>query len=136
MARSLKSLKHAPRSRRPLWIAFVLLCAIGAAAAVRRMVALGTTPLAGTSEFARLDAHFASKAGITLLHIVPSLLFVLLVPLQFVSSLRTRYPHVHRWIGRTAMVLGLVIGISALTLSLHPVGGIVEGAATILFGCL
>jgi hypothetical protein len=98
-------------------------------------VALGTAPLAGRSELAGLDAHYAAKAGMTLLHVVPSLLFVLLVPLQFVSSWRGRYPILHRWTGRMLMGLGAVIGISALWLSAHPVGGLAEGTATILFGC-
>ncbi|MGH9663333.1 MAG: DUF2306 domain-containing protein, partial [Bryobacteraceae bacterium] len=124
-----------PRRGRRLWIALVILCAIGAAAAARRIVALETWPAAGSSEFAGLDAHFAAKAGITLLHIVPSLLFVLLVPLQFVPSLRGRHPRWHRWTGRAILTLGLVIGISALSLSAHPVGGIVEGTATVFFGC-
>ena len=119
---------------RRLWIALVALCAIGAAAATRRIVALGTAPPAGASEFASLDAHFAAKAGTMLLHIVPSLLFVLLVPLQFATSLRRRHPRLHRWTGRAIMGLGLVIGISALRLSTHPVGGVVEGAATTCFG--
>ena len=50
-------------------------------------------------------------------------------------SLRRRYPHLHRCTGRVIMGLGVVIGISALWLSAHPVGGIVEAAATIFFGC-
>jgi hypothetical protein len=95
----IQSLKDGnPRNQRRLWIAFVLLCVIAAAAAARRIVALSTMPLAGAPEFAKLDAHFAGMARMTLLHIVPSLLFVLLIPLQFVSSLRLRYPQVHRWI--------------------------------------
>ena len=118
-----------------LWIALVILCAIGAAAATRRIVTLGTAPLVSSSEFAVLDAHFAAKARMTLVHIVPSLLFVLLVPLQFVASLRQRYPQFHRWTGRLIMSLGLVIGISALWLSAHPVGGAVESTATVFFGC-
>src|SRR5215510_15258114 len=72
----------------------------------------------------------------TLLHIVPSLLFVLLVPLQFVRSLRVRHSRFHRWTGRLVMGLGIVIGTSALLLSASPVGGIVEATATVLFGCL
>ena len=64
----------------------VVLCLIGAAAAARRIVALETAPLAGASPLAGLDRQFAAKAGMTLLHIVPSLLFVLLIPLQFVSD--------------------------------------------------
>jgi uncharacterized membrane protein len=125
---------HTRRDRR-FWIAVLILCAIGAGAAGRRIAALGTTPIAGSSQLANMDAHFAAKAGITLLHVVPSLLFVLLVPLQFVSLLRRRHPQLHRWIGRVLMSLGLVLGISALWLSAHPVGGLVEGMATIFFGC-
>lgn len=123
------------RSDRRVWIAIVILCAIGAAAAARRIIVLSMAQLAGSSEFARLDAHFAAKAGMTLLHIVPALLFVLLVPLQFVSSLRRRHPRLHRWTGRVIMGLGVVVGISALWLSAHPVGGAVERTATIFFGC-
>ena len=72
----------------------------------------------------------------TLLHIVPSLLFVLLVPLQFVSSLRAHHPSVHRWTGRVTLSLGVVLGGSALWLSAHPVGGLAESTATIFFACL
>jgi len=115
--------------------AIVILCAIGGAAVIRRLVALGTAPLAGASQFAGLDAGFAAKPGLTLVHVIPSLLFVVLVPLQFMPSLRRRYPHLHRCTGRVIMGLGVVIGISALWLSAHPVGGIVEAAATIFFGC-
>jgi uncharacterized membrane protein len=120
---------------RRAWIVLGILCLIGAAAAIRRIVALETAPLAGASEFGNLDAHFAAKAGLTLLHVVPSLLFVLLVPFQFVSSLRRRRPQVHRWMGRVTVGLALMLGVSALSLSAHPVGGIVESAATGLFGC-
>lgn len=127
--------KDNTRRDRRLWIALVILCAIGAAAATRRIVALGHAPTAGSSDLAVLDAHFVAKARITLLHIVPSLFFVLLVPLQFVSSFRRRYPQLHRWSGRVIMGLGVVIGMSALWLSAHPVGGVAEGTATVFFGC-
>lgn len=123
------------RRDRRLWVAMAVLCAIGAGAVIRRLVALGTAPLADASELARLDAHFAAKAGMTLLHLIPSLLFVLLVPLQFVSSLRRLHPRFHRWTGRVIVGLGVVIGISALLLSAHPTGGLAEATATIFFGC-
>src|SRR5689334_20108201 len=97
---------HNSRSGRRLCIAMVVLCAIGAAAVIRRVVVLGTAA-AGSPHFAGLDASFAAKAGMTLLHIVPSLLFVLLVPLQFVPSWRRSHPWLHRWAGRAVMSLGL-----------------------------
>lgn len=123
------------RGDRRFWIALVILCVIGAAAVTRRLVALGTAPVAGSSELTIMDAHFAVKARLILLHIVPSLLFVILVPLQFVSSLRLRHPQLHLWMGRVTMRLGVVIGISALWLGAHPVGGVAEATATIFFGC-
>jgi hypothetical protein len=117
------------RGQRWFWIALLPLCGIGAAAAIRRIVALATTPLAGSSPFAGVDAHFDAKTGMTLIHIVPSLAFVLLVPLQFVASLRRQHPKCHQWSGRVLMCLGIVAGISAVWLSANPVGGIVEGSA-------
>jgi hypothetical protein len=113
----------------------LILCAIGAGAAARRIAALATGPGGGSSQFGNLDAHFATKAAMTMVHVVPSLLFVLLIPLQFVPSLRTRHPRFHRWSGRVIMVLGIVIGVSALLLSGSPVGGLMESSATIFFGC-
>jgi hypothetical protein len=125
---------QSPQDRR-VWIAILVLCAIGAAAAARRIVAIANTPSTAASDLARLDQHFRAKTGVTLLHIVPSLLFVLLLPLQFVGSLRYRRPRLHRWSGRVIMFLGVVLGLSAVWLSAHPVGGLAEGTATIFFGC-
>lgn len=116
------------------WAILVMLCAIGAAAVILRIVALGS-PLAGTSPRADLNAHFSARSRLIRLHILPSLLFVILVPLQFVSSLRQRYPRLHHWICRAVIGLGLVIGGTALVLSTHPVGGAVEASATTLFAC-
>ncbi|HEY2016476.1 MAG TPA: DUF2306 domain-containing protein [Bryobacteraceae bacterium] len=120
---------------RRFWIVLVVLCAIGAAAATRRIVALSSAPAVGASPLAGLDTHFATTAGMTLLHVVPSLLFVVLVPLQFSTSWR-RHPRWHRWTGRVTMALGVTIGLSALWLSAHPVGGLAEGTATTFYGCL
>jgi hypothetical protein len=126
----------ANRGERRLWMVLVVLCTIGAGAAIRRIVALESVLTAASSQFVHLDAHFTAKAEMTLLHVVPSLLFVLLVPLQFTPSLRLRHPRFHRWIGRLIMGVGVVLGISALRLSTDPVGGVTEWTATILFGCL
>jgi uncharacterized membrane protein len=128
---------------RRFWIILLLLCAIGAGAAIRRIVALETAPSPGASQFASqfaspfvsIDAHFAAKAGVTLLHLIPALLFALFIPLQFISSLRERHPRIHRWTGRIIVSLGVALGISALSLSAHPIGGLVESAAAIVFGC-
>ena len=122
------------RGRRT-WIALVILCAIGAAAAGRRMAVIVAPRTAASADFGGLNAHFEAKASLTMVHIVPSLLFVLLVPLQFVSSLRERHPRIHRWTGWVIVSVGVVLGASALWLSAHPVGGLAESSATIFFGC-
>jgi uncharacterized membrane protein len=132
---SVQPLKSETKRDRRFRIAIVTLCAIGAAAVLRRLVALGAGPGTGPSPSADLDAHFAQKAGVVLLHILPSLLFVLLVPLQFVPSLRRRRPRLHRWTGRVIVASGMVLGISALWLSAGPTGSLVEATATTFFGC-
>lgn len=79
-----------PKSRihRLLWSAMILLCLVGAAAAVRRMVALSApTVNSRASALQDLDARFATKAGLTYVHTTAGLLFVGLVPLQFASAL-------------------------------------------------
>ena len=109
----------APRMRfqRLMWIGLILLCLIGAAAVIRRMTALANPPRNAPPQFASLDAAFAKKRVLTLMHIGPALLFVVLVPFQFSRSFRNRHLRAHRWMGRTIMLLGLVIGLSALPMS-------------------
>lgn len=129
------------RLDRRVWIVIVILCIIGGAAATRRIVALESPPPAATAPpasnpFAGLDEHFQHKDRVTLLHVVPSLLLVLLLPLQFAQTLRQRHPRWHRWTGRVAMLAGIVAGGTALWLSASPVGGIVESSATVFYGCL
>src|SRR6266403_3215771 len=134
------------RVRRALWSAVVFLALIGSAVAVRRMVHLvpivisGYHPPAGTSnpaaaQFAKLDDLFAHYPILTLVHIVPGLLFMLLGPLQFSSSIRAHHLRWHRWSGRVFVVCGAVIGISALVMSLGmpAIGGLNQAAATTLF---
>ena len=98
------------------------------------MVVLANGPRTGRAD---VDDGFARYPALTLMHIIPGLLFFLLAPLQFVSRLRNRAPSMHRWMGRVAVALGLVIGISALVMSFRmAIGGINETAATVLFDVL
>jgi hypothetical protein len=125
-----------PSTRQPskaVWAAFLLLCFIAAAAAVRRIVALSTGPSAATvPQLAALDAAFASRRTLTLAHIIPALLFVLLLPAWF-SRLVRDHATAHRRITYALFLLGAVVGVTAIPLSLHPVGGINESAASLLF---
>ena len=114
----------------------IFLCLIAAAAVLRRVAALAIPSQNGPPELANLDALFASKPVLTLVHIVPALVFVGLVPFQLSRSFRTRHLRAHRWMGRIAIVLGLVIGASALLLLERPVGGAVEVASILVFDSL
>jgi uncharacterized membrane protein len=109
---------------------------IAAAAAIRRLFALAYPPQNVPAQFANLDAIFADKRVLTLLHIVPALALVTLVPFQFSRTFRARHLRAHRWIGRTIMSLGVVVGISAFLLLENPVGGATEVSSIIFFDCL
>ena len=122
--------------RRAIWIALIVLCVIGAAAAIRRMTALAFPPRRAPAQFGDLDAQFAAKSIETLVHIVPALALVILIPFQFSRKFRARHLQAHRWMGRVAMLLSLVIGISGLVLIRHPVAGASEVAAILFFDTL
>ena len=120
-----------------VWLATFLLVAIGVAIVVRRTLNLFAPAAAprGLSEAAALDAGFARHRLLTMLHIIPGLLFVLLGPLQFVQRLRNRKPRLHRWMGRVVLISGAIIGGTALVMSPQmAIGGANETAATMLFG--
>lgn len=111
-------------------------CVIGAAAVLRRMVAL-TLPPSSLPQLHDLDAAFQAKAGLTWLHISCGLLFVILVPLQFVDKIRNRRPVIHRWVGRALVVDGVVAGVVGIVMVFQqPIGGASEVAAILTFGAL
>jgi uncharacterized membrane protein len=84
------------------------------------------------------DAEFGRHAFLTLIHILPGALFMILGPLQFMPAIRTRHLRLHRLGGRIYIASGYIVGISALVMSfvLSPIGGINQAAATILFSLL
>ena len=135
------------RFRRLLWSAIVFLALIGTAVAVRRIVFLGPILTRGYSppaiprgsraaQFVALDEVFARHPGLTMIHIVPGVLFMVLGPFQFSQTIRARHLQWHRWNGRIFVTCGFIIGISALLMSftMPSIGGVNQAAATILFG--
>ena len=124
------------RFRRLMWVTMIVLCVIGGGVAIRRMIALAFPPQHPPAQFAGLDEAFAEKPILTLIHITPALLLVTLLPFQFSRSFRNRHLRLHRWMGRTAMILGLIIGISALPMVRNPVGGALEVSCIFFFDAL
>jgi uncharacterized membrane protein len=120
-----------------LWTSVIFLAFIGLAVAVRRSVVLLKPGALSTrnNPAAELDNAFANRRTLTLAHILPAMLFMVLGPLQFVRSLRSKYPHVHRWSGRIFLTASAVVGVTGLTLAFgKTIGGVDEKAAIALFG--
>jgi uncharacterized membrane protein len=124
------------RATRFLWTAIIFLVVIGIAAVARRtLVLFWPAQFSGkASPAAALDAGFARHMALTLLHILPGGLFLVLAPLQFMPGMRRKHLQLHRWSGRVLILCGLIIGISALIMSYTMnIGGPNETAATTLF---
>lgn len=130
--------------QRLLWIVLIFLVFIGIAMILRRALFLipvfqnnyqPSSPVKGMPYFP--DEGFVKNPGLTLIHILPALLFVLLGPLQFVKSIRAKYPHVHRWIGRIVLGAGVIIGFSGIIMGFKmAVSGVSETGAITFFGTL
>ena len=72
--------------------------------------------------------------ALTLVHILPGALFLVLGAFQFIAGVRENICRFHRWSGRVLVVCGLVIGVSALVMSYTMnIGGPNETAATTLY---
>lgn len=91
---------------------------------------------ASAAQSIALDDGFAQYPVLTLVHVVPALLFVVLAPLQFSATFRKCHLEWHRRTGRIVLLCGTVIGISALVMSfwMPAIGGISQAASTTLFG--
>lgn len=124
------------RATRFLWTGVIFLVVIGVAAVTRRTLVLFRPGSVGGSgsPAAALDAGFARHMALTLVHILPAGLFLVLMPLQFMPSIRQKHLRLHRWMGRILVVTGLIVGSSALVMSYTTsIGGTNETAATTLF---
>ena len=124
------------RTAKFLWIATIVLALLGIGVATRRAVVLIKPSAMNTSKNpAALDQHFLKEKKLTLLHVLPGMIFMILGPLQFASSLRAKHPAVHRWSGRIFLTVSAVIGTTGLTMVLKgSVGGWDEKSAILLFG--
>src|SRR6266446_2503018 len=120
-----------------LWTAVIFLAFIGIAVAARRSIVLlrpGALS-ARNNPAADMDSSFADRRVLTLTHILPAMLFMVLGPLQFVRRLRSKHPQLHRWSGRIFLTASAVVGVTGLTLAFgKTIGGVDEKAAITLFG--
>jgi hypothetical protein len=117
----------------PYWLraGFWICIVIAIAVAIRRLVALTYPSHSAPPQLANLDAIFASRAALTVAHIVPALFFVLLVPMFYSRRFADTV-----WVERLLYVLGAVVGITAYAMSIYSVGGWVERSAVLFFNSL
>jgi hypothetical protein len=123
-----------------MWNITILLVLIGVLIVTRRLIFLNDLNASGKYVPGKSpvpDDGFAAHPLLTLIHIVPGLLFMLLAPLQFVKRLRNGYPKVHRLTGYIVLTSGLIIGSTALAMGFTmAIGGIVETLAITVYGTL
>ena len=137
---------HPPKApkRRLIWAVSVFLALIGVIIVLRRTFFLipvlqdryqPAPPPPGMPNFP--EEGFVAHPLLTLIHILPGLLFVTLGLLQFVKRIRTKRLQFHRWNGRILLFLGLIIGISGIFMGFKmSISGVSETAAATLFGVL
>lgn len=88
-------------------------------------------------EIEHFDARFAAAPLLTLIHVVPGGIFLILAPLQFSSRIRNRHIRFHRWSGRILIAAAFAVVLAGLYFGLFvPYGGLWETAAIVLFGGL
>ena len=125
--------------KRLAWMAVCFLALIGLAAATHRILVLEypQTFSRGNSPAAVTDVGFNQHKVLTLVHIVPGVLFMVLGPLQLSRTIRSKHLAFHRWSGRLFLVSSLIIATSALIMSFRmSIGGANEIAATTFFALL
>ena len=115
--------------RHPAWLlaAFWMSVVIAIAVVIRRLVALIRPSSDGPPQMEQLDAVFSSHAALTVAHIVPAAIFVLLA----VTTLLRRSPGV--WHKRLFYLFGLIVGATAYMMNAYAVGGWVERSAVLIF---
>jgi uncharacterized membrane protein YozB (DUF420 family) len=93
--------------------ALLLLSAIPLAAGAFRL-----TQLAGGAEITPTNARFFASPLPVVLHIVGAAVYIILGAFQFAPSFRRRRPGWHRVAGRLVVPCGLLVGLSALWMTL------------------
>jgi hypothetical protein len=119
----------AETSRHPLWLlaGFWFCVVIAIAVVIRRLVELIRPSHGSPPQMASLDATFSSHAALTVMHIVPAAIFVLLSAAILLR--RTG----GEWLERLFFPFGAVTGATAYAMSYWAVGGWVERSAVLTF---
>jgi hypothetical protein len=84
---------------------------------------------------ANLDDIFAHFPVLTLIHIIPGLIFILCGPFQFMKNVSLKYPRWYFTSRSIFFISGFLVGVTAFMMSvaMPSIGGFNQAAATILF---
>lgn len=119
------------------WVAPVLwlLGALAIYSAVDRMHITFGALLSGVMPTDPADMHYVKHALLISFHIIPGFLFLVLGPLQFIASIRTRWPRIHRISGRIFIASGFMMAVSAIAINIlfPPFGGVFKSIAVYIF---
>jgi uncharacterized membrane protein YozB (DUF420 family) len=106
-------------------------------------VVVGFLALVGTGASATFYLREPANPGflgfptIVALHVVLGALYLVFAPFQFVKRIRSRHLGYHRRMGRVLVAVGLVVGVTALSIGLViPFSGWAERVLIGLFGSL
>ena len=116
------------------WVAIVLSAMLLLAEGASRLADLTQDPPSTDV----VDIRYVRHPWITLLHIVPGLLFLTLAPLQFVARIQKRRIGLHRGLGRILAICAATSGLFALVANFRfpAFGGISTQAATVFFAAI
>jgi hypothetical protein len=114
--------------RAGFWICIVIAVAV----VFRRVFALAVPSGAASSpQSAALDLAFANHAALTLCHILPALLFVILAPVVIFRKTERL-----AWADQLLLPVGVIVGLTAYAMSFYSVGGWLELSAVLFFNTL
>jgi hypothetical protein len=131
-----ETLQAAKKAKLP-WATLIVLCVIATAAVLRRTLVLLSPPAAPrTPDLAAMDAVFTAHRTMTLLHILPALCLVLLLPFWFSPRIRQNHTTAHHRITQILFALGAFTAITAMVMNTHPIGGTIEVTAILFFDML
>ncbi len=128
---TVKAILETPASVQWLRVGFWACTLIAVAVVLRRIIALAHPSHSAPPQLAELDAAFASHAVLTLTHILPALVFVLLAPFVYIRRFAGA-----AWPKRLLFPLGLIVGVTAYAMSKYSIGGWVERSAVLFFNTL
>ena len=123
------------------WIIVVLLVFVGVTSVIGRAVTMTQIlldPSFVEPDPTSFDGRYNAHPVLTLFHVIPGVLFMVLGPLQFVRKIRSSWIQVHRWSGRVYLLSSVVLGVAALSLTfIFPVfGSFTATVAIVFFGSL